>query len=1664
MKKALGLMVGLACVTQAHAALLWVGNVYHCPRDGNINSTDDVWVYIESFPQGSAASARVVHSSDNGTNWSSVEMSAAGALGVNDRWHVNLGQFPPGTTVQYAVEVRDGSGGSLWDTNGGGNYWFTVNSAYWIGSTSQSPVSGELDPQDDLIITTETFPINAAGSVRVLVSGDCGTNWTETAMQKIGAAGNNDVWRHNAGKFGFGACVKYKMEADFGVAGTRWDPNGGAFETLVNGAKPVAWIGKVRHEPLNGQIDPTDDIIVFIETTPIGAATFARAVYSTNDGASWSDAELSRAGTVSTNDLWSVNLGQFAAGTTVRYAVEVRGSNGSQWDTNYGVDYRVVVNAPVPSPWIGGTYHHPANGDLESTDELWINTATRPLGAATSARVVWSTDAGTNWNSTALTGNGDDGTSSLWHVNLGTFPPGTVVFYAVEGTFPTNTVWDTNSGANYRANVKALSAVGWMGYTYTYPKQGEIDPGDDLWINTETGPKGAATTVRALFTTNNVDWTWVELTPNGANDNNDLWHVNLGQFPEGARVEFVLEATGAVGDPYWDNNYWQNYYATVNTIIRDVYTDKARYNPGETARIFVELAGGGEVQVKIRRLFQEVASFTTNAAGPGTYTFDWQTWHDDFRGYGVDVDFVVAGAVRDSRSSAIDVSSTWARFPRYGWFTDFYPGETAEDSAAKTAALSKYHINVVQFYDWKWTHDRLLPYDCAGSLLDSFFDWGFRNNSISVITNKVNATKSRGMSPVFYDLIYGDSGNNLGPEHITWAAFDGPWQTDAKDVYDQFSTIWIMDVSNPDWQAWIFNQFKDAMLKLGFEGVHLDNLGGAWKYKYNSDQGIQEWIEFPNFIANCKTALQSLDPAATVTHNDVYGGYLDNVAPAATDIYYSEVWGWDRYNDIRTLIQRARTAGGGKSVVLAAYMNFKTLTDALGNFRQTNELNEASIRLMDACVFGNGAYHVELGEDGQMLSHYYWPARIPMPATLPRVMRDYYDFAVRYENLLVFNTLGGITDGTESARLSSSTHTLSTNALPDTIWTVVKLWRDEYDTVSLINLHGVDDQWRNLSGSPQFQQNISMKYYLDKKCQRLYLATPDDGLGRPVELAFTEGTDALGYFVQFTVPSLKFWDLLVFDKTTRVKVDGWPGDWTGTPPSRVHEWSVSNGEWIYRGEANDYRTFAGASANQDITEVRITSDDTYAYFLVRMAGITDASLPAIGIAWNSHLSTGASWIGDASSPTGSIALENAEQYATRQIMFYSAAGTPKIRLWNGSGWYVPPAADAAIAVSTSDNVIEARINKLDLDLFSPQRVTVTLASFRSSGADAGNDCTFDAVPDNNNDAMDLMGGDVGVSENAWARDLSDNAIRRHYDLTLGDFGAEPERLYVAFPGADGQKIDIWTHLFYTIAIRFSDTLAADVNNFTIKIDGVEMPRAQYFFRDEAADDFMNEIRYVWGDPATGLRLIEVTYDDGFKTLSATRLVHVNPDSDGDGLTDGFEDGTARDGRIEGDTNNNRAYDAGEKWVETDPDKADTDDDDLPDGWEVQHGFIPWDDGIPGHTNLNTAGIIATTEHGAAGDPDGDGLNNYGEFVAGTNPRNAGSALRILDIVRQADGSRLITWSSVAGKSYRVAATADLTSPYAPLSGIITATGTTTNYTDSSAPATRCYYRVQVLNP
>ncbi|OQW94601.1 MAG: hypothetical protein BWK77_08945, partial [Verrucomicrobia bacterium A1] len=132
--------------------------------------------------------------------------------------------------------------------------------------------------------------------------------------------------------------------------------------------------------------------------------------------------------------------------------------------------------------------------------------------------------------------------------------------------------------------------------------------------------------------------------------------------------------------------------------------------------------------------------------------------------------------------------------------------------------------------------------------------------------------------------------------------------------------------------------------------------------------------------------------------------------------------------------------------------------------------------------------------------------------------------------------------------------------------------------------------------------------------------------------------------------------------------------------------------------------------------------------------------------------------------------------------------------------------------------------------------------------------------------------------------------------------------------------------------------------------------------------------------------IDRDWPTGQWTTNWTETSPNKSDSDADGLSDGYGEDKNADGRIAGDTNQNRRWEAGELWTETDPLNPDTDRDGLPDGWEVQYSLDALDDGVLGHTNLQTGLVITSVVNGASGDPDGDSIVNLSELVSGSNPR------------------------------------------------------------------------------
>ncbi|PYI80311.1 MAG: hypothetical protein DME26_21835, partial [Verrucomicrobia bacterium] len=127
---------------------------------------------------------------------------------------------------------------------------------------------------------------------------------------------------------------------------------------------------------------------------------------------------------------------------------------------------------------------------------------------------------------------------------------------------------------------------------------------------------------------------------------------------------------------------------------------------------------------------------------------------------------------------------------------------------------------------------------------------------------------------------------------------------------------------------------------------------------------------------------------------------------------------------------------------------------------------------------------------------------------------------------------------------------------------------------------------------------------------------------------------------------------------------------------------------------------------------------------------------------------------------------------------------------------------------------------------------------------------------------------------------------------------------------------------------------------------------------------------------------------------------------------------------------------------------DQDGDGMSNGFEQGHGLNPFD---------------ATD---AAADPDGDGLSNLQEYFAGTDPTDKASPFHILAIAREGDDLR-INWADAAGRTNVVEATSDPSGSYTNISPNIVILGNgvgVTNYLDAGAAtnASLLLYRIRVV--
>ncbi len=123
--------------------------------------------------------------------------------------------------------------------------------------------------------------------------------------------------------------------------------------------------------------------------------------------------------------------------------------------------------------------------------------------------------------------------------------------------------------------------------------------------------------------------------------------------------------------------------------------------------------------------------------------------------------------------------------------------------------------------------------------------------------------------------------------------------------------------------------------------------------------------------------------------------------------------------------------------------------------------------------------------------------------------------------------------------------------------------------------------------------------------------------------------------------------------------------------------------------------------------------------------------------------------------------------------------------------------------------------------------------------------------------------------------------------------------------------------------------------------------------------------------------------------------------------------------------------------------VDTDNDGMPNAWELLHGLNP---------SINDASL----------DSDDDGALNGDEHAAGTDPKSAASFLRVTTF--DATGDIDLEWSSIPGRSYAIEQSGDLANwELVPGFGTVLATTSSTSSNLPAEESSLCFFRVRVLD-
>jgi dextranase len=569
-------------------------------------------------------------------------------------------------------------------------------------------------------------------------------------------------------------------------------------------------------------------------------------------------------------------------------------------------------------------------------------------------------------------------------------------------------------------------------------------------------------------------------------------------------------------------------------IIKDAYPIKAQFGKDEPIELKIEFDSSKiydnlllsciitNLNNRIFEVEKAVKPYITDLS----ISFPLDCFPESMKGYNVSITLLSGNTVLETVSTAFDRTRAWKDAPRYGFLSEFGKQDMLDDS--DIIQMNKYHLNIIQFYDWMYRHYQLFPPEA------NFSNPFGRNLSIDTVRKKIESVHKYGMKAFGYGAVYGAQ-----KEYFEKNKDLGLYQNDGAPA-NLGNFLINMDISSEsEWHDHIINEFSNA-ISFGFDGIHMDQYGQPKEAlsKVNGREKVRKLKnDFFNLINDTKKQLAKNGQAAQLIFNAVNNWPIESVANSDEDAVYIEVWPPnDTYNDLYMLVTDVKKYCKNKQVILAAYLG-----PFLEGHHTKIQFAENATLLTMAAIFASGGFHLLLGENNGILKEAYYVNYVHLTnAAFITSLRKYYDFITAYEELLYDyeicdNTMtytGGINDeycfkAENFCNSQKEDVVFLPKAKENCIWTVIKE-KPGFKIIHLLNYVGIDSiNWNEEKQAlPETIDNIEVTALIVETVKDVYFTSPDFNNCMSVKLDFEYVTHPAGRAVKFIVPKLKIWDMI----------------------------------------------------------------------------------------------------------------------------------------------------------------------------------------------------------------------------------------------------------------------------------------------------------------------------------------------------------------------------------------------------------------------------------------------------------------------------------------------------------------------------------------------------------